>query len=189
MKKWIRLMFLISLVLIISITPGCENKEGKEDNLIKGIVYDKVIKQGFQSQGLSLKDILYEKTISESKMIFFTTHKALGIAYMDKDKDGWTFSRITPLTDFVSDKNPPSFMAGGAEVETPDGTKYFFAMGKIFNPNITKITLSNDLINTIIKEKDGEIFWFQLLEDKDSNENVKDLNDIKIYDKDNKHLN
>ena len=116
-------------------------------------------------------------------MIFFTSHKALGIAYMAKDNDGWTFSRITPLTDFVSDQNPPTFMAGGEEVETPDGIKYFLAMGKIFNPNITKITLSNDSINTIIKKKDGEIFWFQLLENKDLNENIK------IYDKDNNLLN
>lgn len=183
MKKCMRLMFLISILLVFSMTLGCENKESKQDNLIKGIGYDKVIEQGLQSHGLSLEDILYEKTIGESKMIFFTSHKALGIAYMAKDKDGWVFSRITPLNDFVSDKNPPSFMAGGEEVETPDGIKYFLAMGKIFNPNITKITLSNDTINTIIKEKDGEIFWFQLLENSDLNENIK------IYDKDGKQLN
>ena len=108
-------------------------------------------------------------------MIFFTSHKALGIAYMGKDEDDWTFNRITALTDFESTSNPPSsYMAGGTEVETPSG--------KIFNPNITKITLSNDLINTIIKEKDGEIFWFQLLDNKDLFENIR------IYDKDGKQL-
>ena len=58
-------------------------------------------------------------------------------------------------------------MSGGSEVETPDGVKYFLAMGKIFSPNITKITLSNDSINTIIRKKDSNIFWFQLLHNKD----------------------
>ena len=62
-------------------------------------------------------------------------------------------------------------------------------MGKIFNPNITKVTLSNDMVNAIIKERDGNIFWFHLIENQDSNENVKNLNDIKVYDKDNKQLN
>ncbi|WP_435791682.1 hypothetical protein, partial [Clostridium sp.] len=141
------------------------------------------IEQGFQSEGLSLQDILYEKTIGESKMIFFTSYKALGLAYMGKDEDSWTFNRITSLTDFESDKKPPSYMAAGLEVETPDGIKFFLAMGKIFNPNITKITLSNDLINTIIKEKDGNIFWFQLLGNKNLFQNIK------AYDKDDKQLN
>jgi hypothetical protein len=161
---------------------GCENKE---DNLsiVKGNNYDKVIEQGFQSEGLSLQDILYEKTIGESKMIFFTSDEALGLAYMGKDEDGWTYNRITTLTNFESDKTPPSYMAAGLEVKTPDGIKFFLAMGKIFNPNITKITLSNDSINTIIKEKDGNIFWFQLLDNKNLFQNIK------AYDKDDKQLN
>jgi hypothetical protein len=174
----------ISMAIIIIVT-ACTTKVNKEDHssIVKGTIYDKVIEQGFQSQGLSLQDMLYEKTIGESKMIFFTSHKALGIAYMGKGKDGWTFSRITQLYDFESNSNPPSpYMAGGTEVETPDGIKYFLAMGKIFNPNIAKITLSKDSINAIIKEKDGNIFWFQLLQNKDLNKNIK------LYDKDDKEL-
>ena len=182
MKKSIKLIFLISILFVFSITLGCENKE---DNIsiVKGNNYDKVIEKGFQSEGLSLKDILYEKPIGESKMIFFTSDDALGLAYMGKQEDGWTFNRITALTNFESDVKPPSYMAGGLEVETPDGIKFFLAMGKIFNSNITKITISNDLINTIIKEKDGNIFWFQLLDNKDSFQNIK------AYDKAHNQLN
>lgn len=181
----------ISMAIIIILT-ACATKVNKENDgsIVKGTLYDKVIEQGLRNQGLSEQDILYEKIIGESKMIFFTSHNALGIAYMGKDKDGWTFSRITNLYAFESNSNPPSsYMAAGTDFETPNGIKYFLAMGKIFNPNITKVTLSNDMVNAIIKEKDGNIFWFQLIENKDSNENVKDLNDIKVYDKDNKQLN
>jgi hypothetical protein len=181
MKKGIRFIFLISILLVFSMIFRCENKE---DNLsiVKGTNYDKVIEQGFQSQGLSLQDILYEKTIGENKMIFFASDEALGLAYMGKDEDDWTFNRITSLTDFESESKTPTYMGGGIEVETPDGIKYFLAMGKIFNPNITKITLSNDLISTIVKEKDGNIFWFKLLDNKDLFENIK------VYDKDDKQL-
>jgi hypothetical protein len=181
----------ISMAIIIILT-ACATKVNKGDDgsIVKGTLYDKVIQQGLQNQGLSEQDILYEKIIGESKMIFFTSHNALGIAYMGKDKDGWTYSRITNLYAFESSSNPPSqYMAGGTDFETPNGIKYFLAMGKIFNPNITKVTLSNDMVNAIIKERDGNIFWFQLIENKDSNENARNLNDIKVYDKDNKQLN
>jgi hypothetical protein len=177
--------FTAIFIATLFILTGCSVKVDNEDDpsIVKGVNYDQVIEQGFQGQGLSLQDILYEKTIGESKIIFFTSHKALGLAYMGKDKDCWTYSRITALYDFKSDSNPPSFMAGGTEVETPDGMKYFLAMGKIFNPEITKITLSNNSVNAIIKEKDGTIFWFQLLDNKDLNNNIKayDKNDKQLY--------
>ena len=174
----------ISIMIIIVLT-ACTTNANKEDNLpiVKGINYYSVIEEGFKNQGQSLKDILYEKTVGESIIIFFTSHNALGISYMAKDKDGWIYNRITPLYDFESSAPVSSYMAGGTEFETPDGIKYFLAMGKIFNPSITKITLSNDLIEVIIKEKDGNIFWFKLLEDKDLNVNIK------AYDKDNKQVN
>lgn len=180
----------ISMAIIIILT-ACATKVNKVDDgsIVKGTLYDKVIEQGLQNQGLSEQDILYEKLIGESKMIFFTSHNALGIAYMDKDKDSWTFSRITNLYAFESSSNPPSpYMAGGTDFETPNGIKYFLAMGKIFNPNITKVTLANDMVNAIIKERNGNIFWFQLIENTDPNENIRNLNDIKAYDKNNKQV-
>lgn len=181
----------ISMVIIIILT-SCATKVNKEDDgsIVKGTIYDKVIERGLQNQGLSKQDILYEKIIGESKMIVFTSDNALGIAYMSKDKEGWTYSRITNLYAFESNPNqPPSYMAGGTEFETPNGIKYYLAMGKIYNKNITKIILPNDMGNAIIKEKDGNIFWFQILENKGSNDYIKDLNAIKVYDKDNKQLN
>ena len=177
-------LIAISIVTIVALI-SCSTNVNKEDNLpiVKGVNYYSVIEEGFQNQGQSLQDILYEKTVGESIIIFFTSHNALGIAYMAKDKDGWTYNRITPLYDFESSAPAPSYMAGGTEFETPDGIKYFLAMGKIFDPSITKITLSNDSIEVIIKEKDGNIFWFQLLDNKDLNVNLK------VYDKDNKQVN
>ena len=183
----LKLIGIIStLIAILVILVSINAKGNKEDNVsvIKELNYDKAIEQGLQSNNISLNDVLYEKIIGDNKIIFFTSHEALGVAYMKKVKGGWTFSRISALYDFKSESNPPSdFMAGGTEIETPDGRTYFLAMGKIFNPKITKITLSNDSINTIIKEKYGNIFWFQLLENKDLNK------DIKAYDKDGKQLN
>ena len=73
-------------------------------------------------------------------------------------------------------------MACRTEAVTPDGTEYYLAMGIIHNSDITKITLSNDQINANIKEQDGNIFWFQLLENKDL------FGNIKVYDKDGKQL-
>jgi hypothetical protein len=183
--KFKLIRFTAIFIATLFILTGCSMKVNKEDNpsIVKGVNYDQVIAQGFQSQGLSLQDILYEETIGENKMIFYTSHNALGLAYMSKDKDGWTYSRMTALYDFEAVSNPPSLMAGGTEVETPDGVKYFLAMGKIFNPEITKITLSNNSVNAIIKEKDGTIFWFQLLDNKDLNNNIKayDKNDKQLY--------
>ena len=94
----------ISMAIIISVIVY-NTKVNKEDNLlsVKGINYDKVIEQGFKSQGLSLQDILYEKSVGDNKIIFFTSQEALGLAYMGKDKDEWTFNRISALTDFVTD--------------------------------------------------------------------------------------
>ena len=109
----------ISMAIMIILT-ACATKVNKEDDgsIVKGTLYDKVIEQGLQNQGLSKQDILYEKIIGESKMIFITSHKALGIVYMGKDKDGWTYSRITSLYAFESSSNPPpSYMAGGTDLK------------------------------------------------------------------------
>jgi hypothetical protein len=174
----------MSMVVIFTLI-ACSTKVNKEDNLpiVKGVNYYSVIEKGFQNQGQSLQDVLYEKTVGDSIIIFFTSHNALGISYMAKDKDGWTYNRITPLYDFETSAPVSPYMAGGTEFKTPDGIKYSLAMGKIFDPSITKITLSNDSIEAIIKEKNGNTFWFQLLDNKDLNVNLK------AYDKDNKQVN
>jgi hypothetical protein len=88
------------------------------------------------------------------------------------------WSRITPFYDFKSISQPmPSYMAGGTEFETPDGKRCFLAMGKIFNLNITKLTLYDDQINAVIQENDGNRFWFKLLKDSNLNKNIKAYND------------
>jgi hypothetical protein len=181
--KFIKLTILI--VFIIVIFTACSIKAENENNsaTVKGTNYNEVIELGLQSEGLSLQDILYEETIGEDRFVFFTSHNALGFANVKNDKDGWVWYRLEPMFDFVSNTNPPPhYMSGGTEIEAPSGMKYFLVMGKIYNSDIYKITLSNDSINTIVREKNGNTFWFKLLENKDLN------NDIKLYDKDGKEL-
>jgi len=175
----------IFLMFIMMFLTACNSNTNKENNssIVTGVDYNNVIEQGLQNQGISLQDILYEETVGENKIIFFTSQNALGLAYMSKDRDGWRWERFTPFYDFESHSNPPSpYMASGKEIETPDGLKYYLAMGKIFDPDIVKLTINNDSINAIVKKKDDNIFWFKLLDNRDLYGNIK------VYDKDGNEL-
>lgn len=183
--KYILIKVTTVLVFIIVILTACNIKENKEDNLsvVKGKNYNEVIEKGLKREGLSLQDVLYEETIGENKILYITSHNALGLVYMSREEDDWIWSRITSYTDFQTDLNSSSpYMAGGTEIKAPDGKTYFLAMGKIFNSNIAKLTLYDDRINVNIKKKSGNIFWFKLLENKDLYKNIK------IYDKEGKEL-
>jgi hypothetical protein len=175
--------FLMLLVLILT---SCNNNMNKGDNplSVKGVDYNNVIQKGLQSTGASLQDILYEESVDENKIIFFTVNDALSVGYMSKTNKGWVWSRNTPFYDFQSTAKPlPSYMAGGTEINTPNNKTYFLAMGKIFNHNITKLTIDSDKINAIIIKKHGSTFWFKLLDNDTLNKNIK------IYDKDGIELN
>jgi hypothetical protein len=157
-------------------------KENKTSE-ITGANYDKVVGEGLLNEGLSIEDILYEEQIDNGKVIVITANNALGIVYISKDKDVWKWNRTSPFYDWKSQSDPlPHYMSGLADIELSNGKKYFLAMGKIFNPEIVKLTLADDEINATIVERNGNVFWFKLLDNKDSFE------DIKTYNKDDKEI-
>ncbi len=171
-------VFTTMMIFVIVMVSSCTINKGivRHENL------SKVVEQGLQSEGISSEDILYEESIGENKFIFITKNNALGLAYVSKDKDTWIWNRLSVFLDFESDSKSPPYMAAGKEIKTPDGVKYYLAMGKIFSTDIVKLTLSNDKIDAVIKKKDDSIFWFKLLENEDLFE------DIKIYDKEGKEI-
>ena len=66
----------ISLVMFVILT-ACTTKvnEGDISSNVTAISYNKVLEQGLQDESITLQDILYEKTIADSKIIFFTRHR------------------------------------------------------------------------------------------------------------------
>jgi hypothetical protein len=162
-------LIIIFFILILLIAVACNKKQDEKSNvnIIKGKIYNEVIERGLQQEGASINDLLYEELLGENKIVFFTAYNAIGVGFMIKNKEEWVWNRNTPLYDFQCTSKPmPSYMAGGAEIEAPDGKKLFLAMGKIFNSDITKLTLSEKEISVVIKEKDGNRFWFKLLNNK-----------------------
>lgn len=95
---------------------------------------------------------------------------------MSKSKDGWTWNRSNPLYDFVDLGKSLTYTAGGFDINIPNGKAYYLAFGKILDTKIKKITLNNDEITSVIVPKDNDIFWFQILDNKDLNR------DLKAYD-------
>lgn len=182
MRSQIKLILTLLLILVLTIT-AC-NKKQKEDfniNWIKGKSYNEAIEKGLQQDGASIEDLLYEEELYENKTIFFTVDNSLGIACVSKDKEDWIWCRLSPFFRFESDPISPSpYTAAWSEIAMPNGDKYYLATGRIYDSNISKLTLSSEEINTVIKEKDGVIFWFKLLDNKPLDENIK------AYDKDGK---
>lgn len=175
----------IALVSFIIIFTYCTTSTKKTDNplRVKGVKYEKVVELGLQSTGASLEDILYEQPVDGNKIIIFNLNNALGAAYMSKDNKGWTWERISSFYDFQPVSEPkPAYMAGGTEIKTPDGEKYFLAIGKIFNDNINELTIDSGKIRTELIKNRGTTFFIKLLDN-----NVLNW-DIKVYDKYGKEL-
>ena len=173
-------LIIIFFLLILLIAVACNKKQDEKSNvnIIKGKIYNEVIERGLQQEGASINDLLYEELLGENKIVFFTAHNAIGVGFMIKNNEEWVWNRNTPLYDFQCTSKPmPSYMAGGTEIEALDGKKLFLAMGKIFNSDIIKLTLSEKEISVVIKEKDGNRFWFKLLNNKNLNNNIKIYND------------
>jgi len=182
LRSQIKLILTLLLILILTITV-C-NKKQKEDfniNWVKGKSYNEAIEKGLQQDGASIEDLLYEEELDENKIIFFTVDNSLGIACVSKDKEDWVWCRLSSFYRFESDPISPSpYMAAWSEITMPNGNKYYLITGRIYDSNISKLTLSSKEINAVIKEKNGAIFWFELLDNKSWDENIK------AYDKDGK---
>ncbi|WP_291578326.1 hypothetical protein [Clostridium sp. UBA6640] len=182
MRSQIKLILTLLLILLLTIT-ACNKKQTEDFNItwVKGTSYNEAIEKGLQQDGASIEDLLYEEELYENKIIFFTVDNSLGIASVSKDKEDWIWCRLSPFFRFESDPISPSpYMTAWSEITMPNGNKYYLATGRIYDSNISKLTLSGEEINAVIKEKDGAIFWFKLFNNKPLDENIK------AYDKDGK---
>lgn|GEM_PF-4265862 len=173
MKSQIKLILTLLLILILTIT-ACNKKKDFNINWIKGKSYNEAIEKGLQQDGASIEDLLYEEELYEGKIIFFTVDNSLGIACVSKDKEDWIWCRLSPFCRFESDPISPSpYTAAWSEITMPNGNKYCLVTGRIYDSNISKLTLSSKEINAVIKEKNGAILWFELLDTKSWDENIK----------------
>lgn len=180
LKSQIKLILTFLLILVLTLT-ACNKKKDFNINWIKGKSYNEAIEKGLQQDGASIEDLLYEEELYEDKIIFFTVDNSLGIACVSKDKEDWIWCRLSSFYGFESDPISPSpYTAAWSEITMPNGNKYYLATGRIYDSNISKLTLSSEEINAVIKEKDRVIFWFKLLDNKPLDENIK------AYDKDGK---
>lgn len=188
MKLKTRLVVIILLAVSI-ITLSCSKKQdGKRDSTsTKSKSYNEAVEKGLQKDNAAIDDLLYEEQIGEDKIIFFTAYNALGIGYAAKNNEEWEYERIEAFYDFKDmSKNPSPYMACCKKIETPSGKSYYLAMGKIFNDDIAKLTLSiNDSeVDAVIRKRNDNKFWFKLFRDNTYRNNAGELIDnIRIYDK------
>ena len=144
------------------------------DKTIKGISYTDTVKKGLQNEGVAVDDLLYEETLNSQRIVYFTAHDSLGIAYLSKVNDGWTWVRPCPLFDFKSDDS--AYASGGVELHTPDGHQLYLVMGKIYSPQISKIIIGNEKIEAVIRGNGENTFWFRTLKSGAQNDNIKAYN-------------
>lgn len=159
---------IICLILIMVFTlTACNNNTDYKG--IKGKEYDAVLKQGLSNEGASLKNYITEEYNDENKMIIFVAHNAMGLAYMIKSRNNWTYNRSYPLFDIQAASSPKiAYSSGGLEIKTPDGKEYFLAMGRIYDLRIKKITLGNDSITASIVQSGNNMFWVKIIDSNDA---------------------
>jgi len=134
-------------------------------------VIDFVLKY-FEKENISSENVLYQEDIDEGKAIVFVAHDAISIAIIKKTNQGWEWKRISPYFNATSNSGK-SFTAMSTDIEMPNGEICTIALGRVYDPKVKKINLDDKC--AIIKEVDGNTFWFMIL-----GEN-KNLLDVKAY--------
>ncbi|WP_027400242.1 hypothetical protein [Anaerovorax odorimutans] len=157
-NKYFLVFILTFIIVIISISFILNYTQNPA--LISSNEYEDTLELGLKDNGLTKNDILYIESIKDSeKLIFITKDNALSVACISKNNDEWSYKRLCCFLDFETES---SYIYDLMKITTIKNNDYYLFRGKIFDPNIKKVTLlNNDTIvkNTIIKTINNTFFF------------------------------
>lgn len=168
MKNKIWLITIIILIIFSLIS--CQNKNDinqaeNYDDVIQAESYDDLIQAGLKSEEMFESDVLIKYVLdNDEEIIYITSGHAIGIIYVSKIDDLWTWKRNSPFKTIESDSLNYSFQL--LELETIKGYKYYTYFGKTFDKNIDKVVLTYQISDSYVSKVNKRFFFSKIVTDK-----------------------
>jgi hypothetical protein len=167
-----RLLIYLAIFLLSIILYGCSNNaEASKQSYYS--TKEEAIDKSFEYEGFNTENILSIEEKSGEEIIIFL-NKGIGFAFIQKHPKGYSVTFDGKFRDYKLEDQTV-----GAEsfttITSPTGTKIPVLVGKILDPAVKEVKVTDKITNAFeeVKIKKGQLFWYHFYQGKWENKKVE----------------